>query len=401
MNKNYKQILLHSKLLCCAILFFSQAASAIELAENIELHGFLTQGAFYTSDNNYNGKSDDKVSFDQTEIGVNIFWQVNEKIDFSALALYRQAGEVEDGDVRLDYGMLNINLFNDENNALGARLGRIKNPFGLYNETRDVAFTTPSILLPQSIYPETSRSLFVSSDGIQLYSKHQLGDGWLSLKGNYGKIHNDNDEIQKPILGSFAQGKLDSDDAFFIGQIKYNFQSDQYIFALSYADIKLDYDPSAYDLIAAGSARFRPYVLSAQYNGEYFSLTSELYYSKNEFKNFGPYFPDSSPVTTNAYIQGTYRLSHNWQTILRYDVNYLNKDDRSGSNFEKLGMPAHIGFTKDWMIGLRWDVNPRLMVRGEFHNINGTSWLSSADNPDRNQTKQYWNLFSLQISYRF
>jgi len=60
-----------------------------------------------------------------------------------------------------------------------------------------------------------------------------------------------------------------------------------------------------------------------------------------------------------------------------------------------------MGFTKDWMIGLRWDISPSLMIRGEYHTINGTSWLSSADNKDRHATEQYWDLFALQISYRF
>ncbi len=401
MNKNSTQIFLYANFLGLILCFFCKPAFSLELTENIQIHGFLTQGAFYTSDNNYSGKSDDKVSFDQTEVGFNIFWQMNEKIDFSAQSLYRRAGAVENSDLRLDYGMMNINLLSNENNYFGVRLGRIKNPYGLYNETRDVAFTTPSILLAQSIYLERSRSLFVASDGVQLYSRHQLVGGWLSLKANYGKVHNDNNEIQRILFGSIAQGKLDSDDAFFIGQIRYNFQSDRYVFALSYADITLEYEPGEQDPVGAGSARFRPYILSAQYNGEYISLTSEYYYSKNELRGFGSVLPDTSPVTINWYVQGNYRWSHQWQTILRYDVNYLNNDDRKGSVFERNGLPAHIGFTKDWMIGLRWDISPSLMLRGEYHYINGTSWTSNADNPNRNKTKQYWDLLALQLSYRF
>ncbi len=403
-NKRYFHAsLLQKGLLSLLLALWIQPAFAIELADNIQVHGFLTQGAFYTSDNNYNGDSDDDVSFDQTEIGLNAFWQVNDRVDFSVQGLYRKAGKVENGDVRLDYGMMNVNLFNDENNHFGLRLGRIKNPIGLYNETRDVAFTTPSILLPQSIYLERSRSLLVASDGGQLFSKHQLGDGWLSIKLNYGNTHNDNDEVRDQMFVSYAHGDLDSEDGSFVGQIKYNFQSDKYIFALSYADVTLEYDSSSRDLIpfADGTARFAPYIFSAQYNGEKLSLTTEYYYSENEFKDFGAYSPDLSPITTNWYVQGEYRLSHKWQAIMRYDESYLDKDDRSGKNYEAMGAPGHMGFTKDSMIGVRWDIRPDVMLRAEYHNINGTSWLPSADNPARNDTKRYWDLFSLQMSYRF
>jgi len=400
MNKKLLQALLSLKHLLFFI-FLCQPAYSIEIMEDVYVHGFLTQGAFYTSENNYNGESDGQFSFEQTEIGLNAFWQANEKIDFSAQILYRQAGAVESGDIRLDYGMMDINLFNNIDNQVGLRLGRIKNAIGLYNETRDVAFTTPSILLPQSIYLERSRSLFVSADGAHIYSKHQLADGWLSFDFGYGLMQNDNDEIQKLMFGPIAQGELQAEDASFMGQIKYNIQSDKYIFALSYADLTLDYTPGTYDPIAAGTARFSPYVLSAQYNGEKIGLTAEYYYSRNQFRDFGPYSPDYTPITTNWYLQGSYRLTPKWQTILRYDVNYLNKDDKSGSVFEQIGLPAHMGFTKDWMIGLRWDISPSLMIRGEYHTINGTSWLSSADNKDRHATEQYWDLFALQISYRF
>jgi len=402
MSKYYRMNLFTFFLLALlCLLLIIRPAAAIELAENLHLHGFITQGAFHTSDNNYNGQSDDSISFDQTEIGLNIFWQFNEIIDFSAQGLYRRAGEVEPGDLRLDYGMMNINLFNNEDNHLGLRLGRIKNAIGLYNETRDVAFTTPSILLPQSIYMDRARSLFVSSDGAQLHSGHQLGNGWLSFNLGYGEPQNDNDEILQTMFGSFTQGKLEADNRTFMGQIKYNFLSDKYIVALSYSDVPLDYKPGARDPIAAGTATFSPYILSAQYNGEKISLTGEYYYSENKFRGFGQYSPDYSPVTTNWYLQGIYRLSHQWQAILRYDESYMNKDDKSGSIFEQVGLPAHMGFSKDWMIGLRWDIRPNLMLRGEYHNINGTSWLPHADNPDKNQTSQYWDLLTLQISYRF
>jgi hypothetical protein len=41
----------------------------------------------------------------------------------------------------------------------------------LYNTTRDVPFTRPSIILPQSIYFERTRNLTVSADGGEIYAR--------------------------------------------------------------------------------------------------------------------------------------------------------------------------------------------------------------------------------------
>ncbi len=400
MNNYFRQFIFYVNVSILFSIILVPSVFAIELAKNLQLHGFFTQGAFYSTDNNYNGKSDDKVTFDQTEIGTNIFWQVNDRIDFSAQALYRRAGRVESSDLRVDYAMMSVSLLSDDISRFGIRLGRIKNPIGLYNETRDVAFTTPSILLPQSIYLERSRSLLLSADGGQLFGSHQLGNGWLSFKLNYGKPHNDNDEIQKLIFGNLAQGDLEAEENMLSGQIKYSLDNDKYIFALSYVDVRLDYKPGSTDILAPGTARFSPYILSAQYNGEKWGFTSEYYYSQNEFEDY-VVVQDAFPVSENWYLQGTYRFSSKWQGIVRYDVNILDNDDPKGKSFEVLGLPAHMGFTKDSMIGLRWDITPTIMLRGEYHYIDGTSWVSSADNPDRNETEQYWDLFALQLSFRF
>ena len=54
----------------------------------------------------------------------------------------------------------------------------MKNPFGLYNEARDVIWTRPSVLLPQSIYFDSLalREIELASDGGILYGRFAFGD---------------------------------------------------------------------------------------------------------------------------------------------------------------------------------------------------------------------------------
>jgi len=356
------------------------------------------------------GDSENSVSTDFTEAAINVFYSPWEKLSFSFQGLYRNAGDVDNDTVDVDYAFADFTLSEYEQGRYGLRLGRIKNPIGLYNETRDVAFTTPSIVLPQGFYFDRSRSLLLSADGAQFYLQHRLNDDDLSFKLNYGKPRNDNDELLNALLPYpnskvpfKPQGDLESSgsDPALIGQVSYERNGGETIYAFSFADLSLKYDPKGNEPFLAGTADFRLYMLSAQYNGEKFSLTGEYKYQENDFKDFGQFLPDTDPVSESWYLQAGYRFKYNWQVYVRYDEAYSNKDDRNGTQSSRNGSQSHQAFAKDAMLGIRWDINPSIMLRAEYHNINGTSWLTSADNPDRSKTDRYWDLVALQLSLRF
>lgn len=392
-------VISHSVLMVFSLMF-TVPGYAYDLSDNVQIHGFFTQNALYSSDNQIYGNSKHRISYKLTEAGLNLRYQPLEWLSVSSQGLYRQAGELDSGSVNLDYGLVDLALLQNSLGGFGIRLGRIKNPLGLYNETRDVAFTTPTIILPQGIYYDRSRSLFLSSDGGQFYCNYRMGTGNLSAKLNFGKIRNDNDEIRDAVLPLGAKGDMDTDTDF-TGQIIYEINSGEYLAAISYADVKLSYDPGSGDYYANGTARFYPMIFSAQYNGERVSLTGEYLYQRNKFVNFGPLSPDASDPSESWYIQIAYRFNRHWQILGRYCEHYLNKYDRNGHNFTLAGLPEHMGFTKDLTLSLRWDINPWMMVRGEYHRINGTSGITMADNPDRATTGQHYDLCALQLAFKF
>ncbi len=379
------------------LLCFSVQASF--WPEDVKVHGFATQNFFHTSDNNVYGQSDDGISPGLTEIGLNLSYQPLSHLTLSIQGLYRRAGKVDGGNVRVDYGVADLNLFNYQNGRIGIRGGRIKIPFGLYGETRDVAFTNPTVVLPQGIYFDRSRSLLVSADGGSFYADHQSDYGDLSFKFNLGVPLGDNEEIRSAILGPSALGQFDANPAI-ATQLSYEMYGGQAIFAVSYMDLKLEYKPRAGDVFSAGHANIRPLLFSAQYNGEKFGLTAEYLYRWNKRRGFSV-LPNSSFVTESWYLQGSYRLLPQLQAIVRYDTYSSNIDDRAGNNAVKVGLPAHLAYAKDWMVGLRWDVLPSVMLRTEYHRVHGTAWIANADNRDISQTKQDWDLYIVQLSYRF
>ena len=391
-------------------LLWSHLCISYDVTDDLKLHGFFTQNAIHTSANNMYGDSENSVSTEFAEAGLNAYYSAFDKLSFSVQALYRNAGDVDNDTVDIDYAFLDLTLNEYDWGEYGIRLGRIKNPMGLYNETRDVAFTTPSIILPQGIYYDRSRSLLLSSDGAQFYLRHRLDDDDVLFKLNYGKARNDNDELLKavipyptPIIPIYPEGDLEasSSSPSVVAQITYEKNGGEMIYSFSFADVSLEYDPKGLEPFTDGTTDFKLYTLSAQYNGEKFSLTGEYLYQNNDFTGFGPLYPDLHTNSESWYLQAGYRVKYNWKVYGRYDENYVNSDEKNGKQNDLIGLPRHKGFSKDIMIGVRWDLNPSIMLRAEYHNINGTSWLTSADNPDRSKTERYWDLFALQLSLRF
>jgi hypothetical protein len=335
------------------------------LPDDIQVHGFLTQGFFHTSDNNVYGQSDDGISPGLTEMGLNVNYQPWGRLRFAAQGLYRRAGDVDNGSLRLDYGLADLTLFEHDSGKIGLRGGRIKIPFGLYNETRDVPFTHPTILLPQGIYFDRSRSLLLSADGGSFYAEQRTGFGDFAFKFNVGMPSRDLSEIKTVVLGTQdAQGSFETKPAI-ATQLSYELNGGEYMLAISYMDLEFDYISTPNEKqrklqpLLNSTTHIQPLMFSAQYNGEKFTLTGE------------------------------------------YDMVSIDKDDRGGDGALRLGFPRHVAYAKDWVFGLRWDITSSWMVRADYHRVHGTAWLPQADNIDPDKTVQDWDLYGLQLSFRF
>ena len=287
---------------------------------------------------------------------------------------------------------------------IGVRGGRIKNPWGLYNETRDVAFTRPTILLPLA-YFERSRTLFLALDGGQLYADYNTSMGDFSFKFNYGWVNADDKELLIGITSDpTATGHLESDPSF-VTQLSYEVLGGEYVFALSYAELNMRYQAKNIgDPYAQLDADIKSFIISAQYNGEKISFTGEYSLQWNEFTDIRFGVPDNSPVSEHWYVQAGYRLLDNLQATLRYDSTVQDKNDRYGKGVEAAtgGMvPGHLMYAQDIVFGLRWNITPAWMIRAEYHRMHGATTISLLENPDFSKIVKNWNIYALQVAFRF
>ncbi|NOQ17386.1 MAG: hypothetical protein GQ581_10040, partial [Methyloprofundus sp.] len=337
--------------------------------DDVQFHGFLSQGLFHTSGNNVFGKSKDSVSAGLTEVGLNVSYQALHNLSFALQGLYRRAGEStgSGGEVSLDYGFVDLTLINLQEMRIGVRGGRVKNAWGLYNETRDVSFTHPTIILP-FMYFERLRTMLLAIDGGQFYADYNSPIGDFSFKFNYGFIRDSKNELLLAIVSDpNITGHLEADTSF-MAQLRYEIQGGKYVFALGYADINLSYTTQTeFDPYADLKTHIFPIVVSAQYNGEYFNLTGEYSYQWNEFTGYSDR-PDAFPISEHWYIQGGYRILDNLELTVRYDASVQDINDRKGKLFHQAtGLPAHLAYSQDWVVGLRWNITPAWMIRTEYH----------------------------------
>ncbi len=384
---------LQRSLVALLTLLAGGATQANDWLDSFQYQGFIGQGYIKTDTNNFYGNSA-SGSLDFHEIGINASIRPLSNLQLAGQLMSRRAGETDDGDIRVDYALADLNAISNTVSQAGLRLGRVKIPFGLYNETRDVPFTRPSIFLPQSIYFDRTRQLALSADGGQIYMDRLIDDNLLSFQLGIGQLQTGG--LEYAVFGLDAPGRLDSEVSY-AARLLFDGQ-DGLTVALTYGIADLQYKPGSPDPFGAGDMRFKPLVLSIQYDAGDWELTSEMATRSTRLSGITP--TETRFIGESYYLQGIYRFNPAWQGLMRYDVLYTDRNDKDGSAYAAAtGGPAYSRFAKDWTVGLRWLPHRQWMVSGEFHHVDGTAWLAVPDNPQ--PTERIWNMFSAEVSYRF
>ena len=367
-------------------------------AEGLEyqVHGFAAQGFALSEGNNVIGDSTNG-NFQYFELGVNGTVQTDYRLAFSAQELARKSGMIDDGDLRLDYGFVDFQALTGPTVNAGLRAGRVKNPFGLFNETRDVVFTRPGILMP-SVYFDTSglRSLLFSSDGGQAYAGWSHGSQYTSLVVNKGLNFNLNEDEKRNFSGgtSGLAGDLRFSD-FLIARLMNDWSAGIFRVALSYATANLAYLPAPADFVPPFDVDLHIYIASAHYNAERLSLTGEYQFTESQSAQ-------GEGQSDAAYLQADYRFLPRWSAMARVDGSFSDREDRQGETCTDNGAPAdrHGCFTLAGALGLQWQPDEHWGVWSEFHLFDGTSSVPAIENQGR-ALDPHWNLFLLMAAYRF
>lgn len=393
-NRNNAMGMLAACLALCAV-----SASA---DDRLQVHGFFSQSAVHTDNNNVGGDSDGGWGLDIREMGANISYRPDADWLFSGQALARWAGNTDEGKPRLDYAFMDRTLFSGEDTRVGLQVGKVKNGYGFFNTTRDVAHTRPGILMPQSIYLDRVRNFFLASPGVSLYGNNR-GRVWdTSWSLNLMQPDTKSEDLEHLFTLRALPGEFRGQSSW-LAQIMTDLDGGRFRVGLSFGTVSTRYHPAAIDLLGPGEQSLRPRLLSLEWNEEKWSLTTEYEQVKNRGYGYGlgGVGPEDPNTVEAWYVQGTYRVDANLHVYVRRDEFYFDKNDKTGAAFAAANplVPRHVLYAKDWVLGVRrewrdWSLST------EIHQVDGTAWLSPMDTPIANQ-KGDWHMLLFQAAYRF
>lgn len=143
-----------------------------DFVESIEVHGFISQGAIKSSANNYLGRSH-RGTLGLSEVGINFSKQLLPDLRAGVQLFARHLDGTGDFSANFDWFYLDYR-FRD---WLALRAGRMKVPFGLYNEFNDIDAGRVPILLPNGVYPTNNRDYLLAQIGAELYGYVPFGVG--------------------------------------------------------------------------------------------------------------------------------------------------------------------------------------------------------------------------------
>lgn len=394
-------------------------------AQPPQFHGYLSQGIIYSGDNPFYDKRTG-TNLNARELGLNVSWSMNDKVRFAGQLLSRKAGGLDNGRLRVDFLLVDYNFFINEKASAGVRLGRVKNPYGLYNTTRDVPHARPGVFVPQSVYFESLRGPLLSSDGGDLYFSfnNELADFNFDVYG--GKSHFDNKALEYQLYQTDMPGKFDNVDIRGIKAVAEPKALPDLTAAVTAVDIRTDYknaptfsptqQQAALSVLAADETLVPYYITSLRINalmrlyslqytqndwiftGEY--LTIDINLNKFGVANFN--VPNYKTKLNGYYAQAEWLASNKLSAYSRYEELYYNTKDKNGRDYAlRTGGNPVTQYNKALTLGARWYITSNFSTTAEYSINEGTAFINGQTNIDYSTLKKNWNMFILEVSYHF
>lgn len=441
--------------ICC--LFIIPYSSHAYEENQVNIHGFISQGYLKSSDNNYLAETEDGT-FQFNEFGINFTAQLSDGLQVGIQLFGRDLGSLGNDDILIDWAYADYFY----NSFLGIRVGKIKVPVGLYLETRDIDILRTSIFLPQGTYNEGWRDTFKSMKGIGFYGEiplNILGD--LHYQAIYGIVSPEPGDGQSKFLDNKLSFKITDYDTDYaacadvkwstplsglkIGinsvGLKYKanttmqdsflwraFTAQQYLMATNplladslqeggdlpdentvntlYAIAKT----AGYDFVGVESI-FKADVYNWSVLAEYMrgNLIFAAEYTRTHTNmNMSTVetnivqIPDMKTQMEGYYAGARYRLTDWFEAGVYYSVFYPDRKDKDGNENVKLTLQDKSNaWQKDWALSTRFDINENWIVKFEAHVIKGTAVMYAQEQEDPSDAVEDWFLYAAKMSYSF
>ncbi len=430
-------------------LFSVSGLTAAEMG-TIDVHGFVSQGYLYSDENNFLADSEGGTT-EFNEIGINFSSDVTDRLRIGLQFLSRDLGEIDNNEVRLEWAFMDYNY----KEWMGFRAGRIKMPYGLYNESKDIDAARTFILLPQSLYPDVSRDINTAANGFGIYGDFS-SDAWGSLEYQllFGKVDSDTDSgggsdrittLMTNLSNIDSIEDLDVDFTY-LGSLKWHTPLEGLTVGYSGfknkmemdATIKLDmpmviagFDAMGAPITVPGSpldpafigyyfdypvglnlelSSIIQHVWSIEYIIGELTLASEfrtaeveqtLKYSDGSLvldpSTGQPAMDDVKQDNTAWYVSASYRVNDWLEVGAYYSEMVYDDDDKDGDNHPS-GIKSN-GYQDETVLSFRFDLNEYWILKLEAHKMDGTFF--ARPNDDGTYEQDDWYTYAAKITASF
>jgi hypothetical protein len=354
----------------------------------LQVHGFISQGFLFTSDNNYLANSS-RGSFEFTELGLNFSLQPMDRLTLGLQIFSHDLGPIGDYRATLDWYSVDYHW----QDWLGIRAGRVKLPFGLYNDISDIDSARTAIFLPQSIYPAQNRDFLLAQTGFELYGYRGLGAaGGLDYRMYGGTIFLD----IRPQPGSPVTA-VDLNVPFVAGgRLMWAAPVEGLRLGGSLQFLRLETHllvPSSSGQVAV-NLPVMLWVASVEYTVHDLLLAAEYSRWRVRTESSNPSLvPEGLTFSERGYALASYRVNSWLQAGAYYSLLFPNVNQRG----------TLAGRQHDAALTLRFDINRFWLVKVEGHYMHGMAGLSSSLNGNQplSSLQPDWALFAVKTTAFF
>jgi hypothetical protein len=412
-------------------------AGAQDLGESVLINGFVSQGYLNTHEVDYLIPNSRDGSAELLEAALTVTTLPTDRLRIAAQFLARNFGDTGNGNVVLDWGYGDYRW----RDYLGVRAGKVKLPYGLYNEYRDLDFLRTPVFMPQSVYNEKTRDFLLAYEGVGFYGNFSLGGGGaldyhvfggtLSVpdpsRGFWEDNYSNVAEAAEPLVAAAVEaeqglpaGSVEATateladptvtfpyvyggalvwetplEGFRLGATifrgRFEYQA-RVRFDVSWTTPEGPRNETRSGFIVDQSDIDRVSTLSAEFARGRFFLAAE-------------YYDQEIDITTNDgwYAAVDFQAADRLNLAVMRTAYYGDKNDRDGQAIVAMGGLAHYAWQKHWTLAARYDLTDSWLIKAEFSFIDGTALSEPLTLEEylANPLPRDWHMFAARTTFHF
>jgi hypothetical protein len=371
----------------------ASTASAVDIGQDgsiasVEVHGFASQGFILSTNNNYLSANSTDGSFQYSEVGLNFTKTLLDNLRVGVQFFARDLGPSGSYVPNIDWFYLDYRW----KNWLGFRAGRVKIPYGLYNDIQDADSARVPVLLPQSVYPIENSNYLLAQTGAELYGYiKSRRAGALEYAGYAGTI------LVDTLIPPGSPYTIQNLNVPYVigGRLLWETPLEGLRIATSIQTLRVNATLVANNMSATIGLPAELWLASVEYSAHDLLLSAEYGRTYAQASSSNPTLFPVVPLTTAeaGYVMASYRVNKWFQPGMYDALDFPNVDNRNGRQ----------NIQNDVALTLRFDINSFWLVKLEGHFMYGTAELDSTlnGNVPLSGLDKNWEVFLVKTTAYF